>query len=123
MGPEADTDLIIPYLNGMIPETATPGGRRGDLVDIIDQDINPALFVFNLLEETGDLVINTVIDLHTITLATGSINSLDTGLQGKFTCSGCTPGDVNRGSLFGKRYSAALANASSGTSHNTDFPF
>ena len=89
MRSEPDTDLVIPYLYGVIPETATPCWWAGNLVDVIDQNINFTLLRLNLFEEICYLLVLTMIYSDTMTNAASGINCLDTGFYGELalTCS------------------------------------
>ena len=67
MRTHADTNLVIPNLDRVIPVTPTPGWRCRDLVDIVDEDVDTALFVPYLLHDRGNLIIIEVIALDRVT--------------------------------------------------------
>jgi hypothetical protein len=75
MRPQANTNLIIPNRDGVIPITATPGWRTRNLVDIINKNIDPACFLTNLLKQPCDVIVITVITPDSMTF-TASLSDL-----------------------------------------------
>lgn len=123
MRPEPDANLVIPYLYGVIPETATPCWWAGNLVDVIDENINFTLLRFNLFEEICYLLILTMIYPDAMTNAASGINRLDTGFYGELALTCSAPGNVDGCTLFSQGNSTALADTSRGTGYHTDFAF
>ena len=73
----------------MVPEPATPGGRVGDLVDVVDQDVELAVVGANTIEERGDLRIVAVVGLHRDAVATRFVDECGRSVDRQFTRSRC----------------------------------
>ena len=111
MGPQTNPHLIVPNADRMIPKATAPGWRIGNLVDVVDQHIDLADFIFDSCKESSDLRIITMINLHCDTFATRIIDHLHCGVNRQWSTSGTAPRDVHRGTFFGQGDCSSSSNA------------
>ena len=61
---QADANLVVPHLDGMVPVTAAPGRRARNLVDVVDQNIDVIDFCADAFEQRLDLRIIAMVTLN-----------------------------------------------------------
>ena len=64
MRPQTYANLVIPYLQGMIPETAAPCWRVGNFINVVDQDVDFANLVVDSPEQRLYLPVMTMVTLN-----------------------------------------------------------
>ena len=50
---QTNADLVVPYLDGVIPEAAAPSWRARDFVDVVDQYVDGVNLASNFLKQFG----------------------------------------------------------------------
>ena len=102
MGTKTNAHLIIPNAHRVIPKATTPGWRIGNLVHVVDQDVDLANFGFDPCEQRCDLRVITMIYLHSDTFSACFVDHLDCGVDGERSVAGRTTSDVHRCTFFGE---------------------
>ena len=74
MRTQANSNLILPNLNRVIPITTTPGGWVRNLVDIVNKNVDAIYFSADLGEQRSDIRIVAMIALNGAPFPTGSGN-------------------------------------------------
>ena len=114
---QTDAHLIVPDLDGMVPETTAPRRRAGDLVHIVDQYIEVALLTINLSEQRRDLGVVAMIHLHRHAMPSGRIHQSGAFANRQFTGGG-TSRDIHGGPQFTEGDGDTAPNATTGSSHH-----
>ena len=110
MGTKANTYLIVPNTDGVIPKATAPGRRIGNLVHVVDQDVDLADFGFDPSEQRCNLRVITMIDLNSDTFAACFIDHLDCRVNSERSIAGRTTSDVHRCTFFGQSDCGAATN-------------
>ena len=84
----------------MVPEPATPRRRVGDLVDVVDQDVELSLVRPHALKKRGDLRVVAVIGLYSNAMPAGLVDERSGAVDGQLACARAAAGDVDRGTLL-----------------------
>ena len=116
-------NLVVPYLDGVIPVATTPCWRRRDLIDIIDQNIDVTCLFTDLPEQCFNLGIITMITLDRTTFATCFIHQSRGCINGALTVSGGSAGYIYSRTLLTQCDGDALAYSAARAGYDCDLPF
>ena len=123
MSPEPNADLVVPDAHGVFPETTFPRWRVGDLEHVIDENVEVSMFFFDFVEDGGNLIIVEVVglDRDSCTACFGDFSCC--GVDGSWSVSGTSAGDVDGGTLFSKPNGDSTADSSARAGNNGDVSF
>ena len=103
----------------MVPEAAAPGRRIRDLVDVVHEDVELALLLADLSEETLDLGVVAMIDFDGNAMAPCFVDHPD-GLTDRQLAGGGAPGHVDRGTLLAEGNRRAATDTTARTGDDDD---
>ena len=102
MGTKTNAHLIIPNAHGVVPKATAPGRRIGNLVHVVDQDVDLADFGFDPSEQRCNLRVISMIDLNGNTFSACFVDHLDRGIDSERSITSRTTSDVHRCAFFGE---------------------
>ena len=121
MRAQADADLVIPDLNRMVPEAAAPCRRIGNLVDVVDQDVDMVDLLSDARKQRSDVGIVAVVTLNGNAATTGFGDQSRRGIDGALAAAGGATGNEHGAAQFAKREGDSLADAAAGAGDHRYF--
>ena len=100
MGAQSDAYLIIPYLNRVIPITATPRRWIRNLIDVVHQQVYVINLLTNTFEQTGDVCIVPMITLDSPAFTARFRYQPGRCIDGTLTVTSRPSCDINSGTLL-----------------------